>query len=72
MPEEHLCDLAREALTAGRIPRYPPNRVWGGPGIGASCPICARPIPGWRTTASEHVHRSCLAALVFEQLAAQD
>jgi hypothetical protein len=82
MPEEHLCDLARQTLTAGRISRHRPDLVWGGPGSGVSCLICARPIPhgemdfevewvrGDESPRVEHLDRPYLAAWVFERLAA--
>ena len=84
MPEEHLCELIRQALSAGRISSRPPDRVWSGPGIGASCPIRHDPVlhgemkfeVGWARGECpprvEHFHKPCLAAWVFESLAAGD
>jgi hypothetical protein len=36
-----LRETARELLRAGKLPNRRPNRIWGGPGIGASqCMLC--------------------------------
>ena len=43
-PEEYLRDLARQAITADKIPTHWPGRMWGGPGIGVSCALCAQPV----------------------------
>jgi hypothetical protein len=42
--ETSLRDLVRSQLSAGRLPRTSPRRVYGGLGIGALCKICGRPV----------------------------
>lgn len=81
-PEEHLRDLARQAITADKIPRHRPDRLWGGPGIGASCAICAHSVlpddmefevhwvrdrGGGPYLDLLHVHVRCFAAWEFER-----
>jgi hypothetical protein len=36
-------ERAREAIRAGKLPNRRPDRMWGGPGLGASCAICGSP-----------------------------
>jgi hypothetical protein len=38
--ESVLRENAREVLQAGKLPSHRPDRMWGGPGSGADCPIC--------------------------------
>ena len=80
-PEEHLRELARQAITAERIPNFKPDRVWGGPGIGALCTICNQPVlqnemefevqfarDGARPHFDVfHIHIRCFAAWEFER-----
>ena len=40
MTDEMLRVKAREAVLAGRLPNRRPERIWGGPGIGARCAVC--------------------------------
>ena len=42
--ESTLREKAREAIRAGRLPDRPPDRTWGGPGLGADCAICRAPV----------------------------
>jgi hypothetical protein len=35
---------AREAIRAGKLPTRLLDRIWSGPGIGKTCPICGGPI----------------------------
>lgn len=35
-----LREKAREVIQAGKLPNRPPERTWGGPGVGAKCTIC--------------------------------
>lgn len=45
MPDEPaLREYARQALQQRKIPNRAPDRVWGGPGVGASCTICDKPV----------------------------
>lgn len=70
---------AREAIEAGTLPNRRPDRMWGGPGVGAQCTICGAPVrhdelelemeftldagPG---PSKHHVHIRCFSALEFE------
>lgn len=79
--ESAIRDKAREAIRAGRIPSRNPERTWGGPGIGASCAICCKPVTRedvefelefsgdteGTTSVSYHVHVRCFAAWEFER-----
>jgi hypothetical protein len=40
--ESTLREKARKAIQAGRLPIRLPERVWGGPGVGACCTICGQ------------------------------
>jgi hypothetical protein len=31
-------------LQDGKLPRQPPSRLWGGPGVNALCAVCDRPV----------------------------
>jgi hypothetical protein len=35
---------ARQAMKIGRLPEHRPERIWGGPGSGASCAVCGKDI----------------------------
>lgn len=82
MPDEiKLRNLARAAMQAGKLPRQRPQRMWGGPGIGIPCVICAEPVKqdelgfelqfqpdGENAGESDcHVHLRCFAAWEFER-----
>jgi len=70
---------AREAIEAGTLPNRRPERMWGGPGVGARCTICGEPVkhdelelemefsadPG-AGPSKHHVHVRCFSALEFE------
>lgn len=79
--ETALREKARVAIEKGTIPTTAPDRVWGGPGIGASCAICDSSV---RTSEMElemqfardggaprldacRVHIACFAAWEFER-----
>lgn len=82
MPDEpRLREQATEAIRNGKLPARSPDRTWGGPGVGAPCAVCDKPV-----TASEmefeiqfarngdnpgldkfHVHIRCFAAWEFER-----
>jgi hypothetical protein len=36
----------RELIATGELTGANPSRMWGGPGSGEQCSVCARPIPG--------------------------
>ena len=45
MPDEaRLREQARAAIRNGSVPMGPPDRTWGGPGLGKSCTICQQPV----------------------------
>ncbi len=45
MPDESILrDKAREAVEQRTIPNRPPDRLWGGPGVGAPCAVCDRAV----------------------------
>ena len=45
MPDEPvLREHARHALEQNKMPNRKPDRVWGGPGVGAPCTICNKPV----------------------------
>jgi len=72
---------AREALRLGKLPCEPPDRVWGGHGIGAVCVVCRRPVTGDQIEVAiefarnssvpgldmYHLHLRCFAAWEFER-----
>ena len=82
MPDEPILrEKARAAVRAGKLPARRPDRMWGGPGVGADCAVCGRPV-----TPDEmefeiqfarngdnpgldkfHVHIRCFAAWEFER-----
>ena len=82
MPDEAMLrEKARAAVRDGKLPSRRPDRVWGGPGIGAICAVCALPVPKEESEfeiefaydgASPgldkfHVHIRCFAAWEFER-----
>ena len=82
MPDEPILrEHARSAIQAGRIPARRPDRTWGGPGVGAPCIICEKPV-GRDVVEFEvqfahdgdtpgldkfHLHLRCFAAWEFER-----
>jgi hypothetical protein len=79
--ESTLRKKAREAMQAGKLPSRVPQRMWGGPGIGACCTICGRPAGHHevefelefsrgdddREPDIHHVHLQCFAAWELER-----
>ena len=75
--------LARRAISEGKLPSTRPDRIWGGPGSGASCDVCGKPVTSDQTgfeleftpapspgNAPSHcVHIRCLAAWELERSA---
>ena len=71
-----LRQKAHQAIQAGKLPRYRPQRSWGGWGTGACCMICDKPVErhdveyelqfaqghDGSDRANSHVHIRCLAA----------
>ena len=82
MPDEAvLRQQARAAIQSGKVPSQRPDRTWGGPGVGARCAICERPV-GRDELEFEvqfahdgdspgldkfHLHLRCFAAWEFER-----
>jgi hypothetical protein len=82
MPDEpRLREQAKAVIQSGKLPSRSPDRTWGGPGVGAPCSVCERPV-----TKEEmefeiqfardsdnpeldkfHVHIRCYAAWEFER-----
>jgi hypothetical protein len=79
--EAVLRQQARAAIQAGKFPSHRPDRTWGGPGVGAPCVICGKPV---RKDELEfevqfahdgdspgldkfHLHIRCFAAWEFER-----
>jgi hypothetical protein len=82
MPDEtRLREQARVAIRNGKIPARGPDRTWGGPGVGAECSVCGRPVTreelefeiqferdgGSPGLDKFHVHLRCFAAWEFER-----
>ena len=45
MPDEsRLREQARAAIQNGKLPSRRPDRTWGGPGVGAECSVCEKPV----------------------------
>ena len=42
--EDALRPIARERIAKGQLPGKEPAQVWGGPGSGELCSLCAKPI----------------------------
>lgn len=43
--EIELRTRARELILGGRLPCFPPTRIWGGYGCDLACSLCETPIP---------------------------
>ncbi len=82
MPDElRLREQARAAIQSGKLPSRPPDRTWGGPGVGAACAVCDLPVTkdqlefeiqfvrdGDNPGLDKfHVHIRCFAAWEFER-----
>src|SRR5262245_27514895 len=44
MPDALLRKQARAAIRAGKLPEWRPDHTWSGPGVGAVCAVCDRPV----------------------------
>ncbi len=81
MPDEaRLRDQARAVIQSGKLPSRAPDRTWGGPGVGAPCTICDKPVTETelefeiqfeQESGGEldnfHVHVRCFAAWELER-----
>ena len=79
--EPILRERARAAIQNGKLPAHTPDRTWGGPGVGAECAVCERPVKrdelefeiqfahaGANPGLDKfHVHIRCFAAWEFER-----
>ena len=85
MPNEAILrEQVRDVLLKGKLPLRRPVRIWGGPGIGASCAVCEHIIRRYdlelelqfeRTSDVPGldkfpVHTRCFAAWEFERVKA--
>jgi hypothetical protein len=82
MPDEPILRAqALEAVKSGKLPARKPDRTWGGPGIGAPCAVCGKPVTkdevefelqfahdGASPDLDKyHLHLRCFAAWEFER-----
>jgi hypothetical protein len=82
MPDEPLLrERARKAVQDGKLPARPPDRTWGGPGVGVQCAVCELPVTKDQVEIEiefaddgiaprldrYHVHVRCFAAWEFER-----
>ena len=82
MPDElRLREQARTAIQNGKLPSHAPDRTWGGPGVGATCSVCEKPVAKDQLEFEVqfardgdnpgldkfHVHIRCFAASEFER-----
>lgn len=44
MDETTIREKVVQRLQEGKLPRQPPDRLWGGPGVSAPCAVCDRPV----------------------------
>jgi len=86
MPDElRLRERARAVIQSGKLPSRTPDRTWGGPGVGATCSVCEKPVTKDQLEFEVqfardgdnpgldkyHVHIRCFAAWEFERAKAQ-
>jgi hypothetical protein len=86
MPDEaYLREKARRTVENGKLPARSPDRTWGGPGVGAECAVCEKPVAktelefeiqfardgGSPGLDKYHLHVRCFAAWEFERRKAQ-
>jgi hypothetical protein len=82
MPDEQILrEKARAAVQDGKIPSRKADRTWGGPGVGATCAVCALPVTKEQMEFEIqfardgdnpgldkfHLHVRCFAAWEFER-----
>lgn len=80
LDEDVLRAQARAVVQQGKLPARSPDRVWGGPGVGAPCSICGLPVTktekefevqfeqdGGGGLDKFHLHIRCFAAWEFER-----
>jgi hypothetical protein len=75
--ESTLRAQARSLMEAEKVPNRPPDRIWGGPGVGTPCMVCGARVKSneaeleveWcdgTSTTNQHFHTRCFAALEAE------
>jgi hypothetical protein len=84
--EIEVRQMARDALRGNRLPPRRPDRMWGGPGSGQPCAVCAGVVErdqmgfdlefsseesAGSPVATRYVHVRCFAAWEFERDAPQ-
>jgi hypothetical protein len=76
-----LRQQARHAMSTGKLPRRRPDRMWGGPGNGATCAVCGQtvsreemgfdlefaPATSRSSAVNLQFHVRCFAAWEFER-----
>ena len=76
-----LREKAREVIQGGTLPNRYPDRMWGGPGVGADCMVCKVSVKRNELefeiefardgddpgVDTYHVHISCFTAWQFER-----
>jgi hypothetical protein len=83
MPDEAYLREARASVENGNLPSRRPDRTWGGPGVGAACAVCEKPVTkdemefeiefahdgngGNAWLANYHVHIRCFAMWELER-----
>jgi hypothetical protein len=80
MAERSLREHVHEAIRTGMLPHRRPDRMWGGPGAGATCTLCGVPVrrdelelelefvqdDDYAEPAKYHVHLRCFTAWEIE------
>jgi hypothetical protein len=82
MPDEaRLREQARAVVRAGKLPGRRQDRTWGGPGVGAPCSVCDKPVSKYEMELEIqfahngdnpgldkfHLHVRCFAGWEFER-----
>jgi hypothetical protein len=82
MPDEpRLREQARAVIQSSKLASRNPDRTWGGPGVGAPCSVCEKPVTKEEMEFAIqfardgdnpgldkfHVHIRCYAAWEFER-----
>ena len=57
MDESILRERVTLLIQLGKLPRHPPDRSWGGPGVNAVCAVCDCSIPRAEMELEVECHR---------------